>query len=280
MRTFLGTLFLFVLLVGLSAPGCGGSGEGSGMLGFRALWQRAAGGAAGDFPEPGAGFGTELPRAVKTVRLLFESETGFRCCVAFDPRGAPTDPATGERFVVLSPLPVGPATLHVSGFPSGFAPTEREIRETCPLEPGALGRSCSLTQVTAPSFSSDPRGVTVVAGVESDAGDILLHSFPFVIVESLEPPPRSAPSAPFDLRLTVAEALAGVDADSILVEIVESTRLVRTVEIVLDPCSDDSPNVCSPGGELGVDGFHVSAAAARLGRPRSDPASGPGRQSR
>ncbi|HSD11314.1 MAG TPA: hypothetical protein VLF14_10030, partial [Candidatus Binatia bacterium] len=66
--------------------GCGGGGPSggapTGRLNFRVLWQQQRARAERSLPRPHqegeGGFGAELPDAVRTARVIFESD-GFRC---------------------------------------------------------------------------------------------------------------------------------------------------------------------------------------------------------
>src|SRR5437867_963450 len=90
-------------LLAVSACGGGGGGAartsvGTGSVGLQTKWQ-----------QPGGGISAQLPAAVRTVRLVFESQDGYACCVAIHPEDVPPD-ASGNRSVLFDKVPDGPAT--------------------------------------------------------------------------------------------------------------------------------------------------------------------------
>src|SRR5207253_2117360 len=126
-------------LLALSACGGGGGGGGggstssvaSGSVGVQAMWQ-----------QPGGGVSSQLPGAVQTVRLVFESQDGFDCCVAVNPDNVPPD-ATGNRSLLLDSPSSGAATLMLAGFATDFAPAPAGITQTCTTSPAGIGQPCA-----------------------------------------------------------------------------------------------------------------------------------------
>ncbi len=148
---------------------CGGSsGNGSGGLSFRALWQQNA---------PAAAVAPALPASVKTIEILFEADSGFKCCTAIDPTQLPIDAAGGANLT-LSDLPGGGAQLSIFGFPTDFAPAPPGASRICPAVPSNAARACSTTQTASPSYESNPTRVNIIPGQDNDAGDITIFPVP------------------------------------------------------------------------------------------------------
>lgn len=155
----------------LALGGCGGGSSGptgQGSLNLRGQWQPAG---QGQQAADCVGFGAEIPAEVNTLRVLFESSAGLRCCVGVNPRDAAF---TGERLLVLAGLPAGPATVRLSGFASGFAPADG-FTSQCGTRPAQVGRACGPGADDA-RYDSEARSVTIVAGRRADAGDICILS--------------------------------------------------------------------------------------------------------
>ena len=161
------------LLLGLLAA-CGGNGSStgatSGRLGLRAVWQRAVQGNAA--PQ----FSSELPPGIQRVQIVFEAASGsqgtLRCCVKVDP--GHVQQAAGDHLVVVNSLPLGPATITLSGFPTAVAPAPDDITATCSTNPTSAGEPCdrALTPVSdqspvLPTYKSDPLSI-VVTQTEAD----------------------------------------------------------------------------------------------------------------
>ncbi len=212
----------------------------------------------------GGGFGPELPPSVITVRFVFDADDGPDCCVAVDPDAVPIDPASGQRLLVLTDLPSGSATLSVAGFPVDFAPTVDGITRTCTTRPAAAGRACDLDRIQTPSFLSAPQPVTIVPGAQTDAGDILVSSVPFVIAGSLTPAPGAEAANPVGIRCTVVDAASGIDPASIALMVTQDGAPDGDAAPTFDACDDATSNPCSAGGALHVTGFEVARAAEVL----------------
>ena len=78
---------------------------------------------------------------MQTVRLVFESQDGFSCCVAVNPDTVPPD-STGNRSLLLDSLPSGPGTFMLAGFATDFAPAPAGITQTCATTPAGVGQAC------------------------------------------------------------------------------------------------------------------------------------------
>jgi hypothetical protein len=235
---------------GLSSSGSSGPGPGSGGgLGVQAMWELPG----------GTGGSSSLPNAVKIVRVVFESSSGLRCCIAIDPTTVPSDPATGQRVLVLDQLPAGPGTFTLAGFVTDFAPAPDGITEVCPTSPSMIGDACDTTQPATPSFLSDATAVTIVAGTRAQTGNSEIRAFPFVF--DLDPAPGDTVTSPAPITFKAANAAHALNPDSIGLELTEAAfrPLSKRLPVTLIPCDDSGDNTCSNGGELGVTGFRVSS---------------------
>lgn len=260
---------LFALLC---APGCGGGGSsgstgGDGGLNVNVLWEHPQGAAlvatGDDRPRQqsgGGGFGPELPASVQSVRFVFESQSGFRCCVSIDPGAVPVDPGSGQRSVLLPNLPPGSATLQVAGFPTSTAAAPAGNAETCATQPASAGAACAADLAQTPSFASEPQPVTIVQGTRSDAGDILVSALPFVVPGSLSPALNEIAQSPVAVRFTVADAVTGIDRESVGAAVDGD----GSAALDLQPCDDATAAHCSEGGRLEVRGFTVERAPQAL----------------
>jgi parallel beta-helix repeat protein len=248
----------------LGALGCGGgsSGGGGGSLNFRPVWeQRALGsgtGASASAPPaslPRASFGPNLPAAVKTIRIAFDSDAGQRCCLAVDPTLLPIDPVSGRRFLVLSQLPGGGATVSLAGFAADFAPTADAV-EACPTDPPGAGQACDPSRVAAPSFQSDAHRVNVVSGIQTEAGDIPVFAIPFIL--DLSPDVGATATNPVAVTFTVVDAATGIDQQSVSVAVTQNDQSAPAAPLTLTPCDDTTGSPCSAAGALRVSGFRVA----------------------
>jgi len=257
----------FVVIAGvLGALGCGGSssGSGGGSLNFRPVWEQrgVAGGtsaaASGETTSVTRGsFGVDLPGAVKTVRISFDSDAGLHCCLAVDPTTLPIDPGTGRRFLVLDQLPTGGATVALAGFAVNFAPIANEVA-ACPTDPAGSGQACDPTRIAPASFLSDPQRVNIAGGTETNAGDIPVFAVPFVF--NLNPDVGSNTVNPVTATFTVADAASGIDSQSVSYDIAQASSATLT----LTACDDATNTKCSSGGALHVAGLKVVRQAQAL----------------
>jgi len=253
----------------LTLFGCGGGGGssgGNGRLNFQATWEQngtaAASSAtvAGDRAQAAHGsFGPTLPASVTTVRIIFSSAGGRRCCLAVNPATLPRDPATGRGVLVLAALPAGAATVTLAGFATGFAPADGTITDACPTEPAGAGQPCDTEQPATPSFLSDPHPVTIVDGLETNAGEIEAFAVPFLL--SLNPDVGSTRPSPVTITATVVDAVTGVDGPSVAIDVSQSGRPAGGSSLTVSSCNDATANTCSPGGALGVKGVRVTRGA-------------------
>ena len=246
-------------LVLLSVSGCGGGGGGSsggggggsvGGLGVQAAWQ-----------QPGGGTSTNLPNAVKTVRVVFRSAE-LQCCLAVDPAKVPINPATGERLLLLDNLPTGPATFMLAGYATDFAPAPPGVTAQCPTSPPGVGQACDPTHDAAPAFQSEDTPVAIIAGARAAAGQVPIAGTPFVF--DLNPAADGAAANPVSFMFAVADAVTPVDANSIVLEVTPTGGPSRSIPVILRPCADGSATPCSPGGTMQVTGFLVSTAPQLL----------------
>lgn len=250
------------VVVILAVAGCSGGGNtgderGTATLHFRALWERPGAGGGGS-TGGGGGFDTEIPPSVRTARVVFRS-AGFECCVAFDPR---SPIFAGRRLLVLTDLPTGDATVTLSGFATDFAPDDG-VAAQCSTSPAEAGLPCS-TRDADPSFASEPQPVVVVANTRSDAGEIRVFSRPFVVPGSLSPAAGSTVPRPARVNFVIADAVSGIDEDSVEVTARQGDAAPQELETALAPCDDDGEAACSDDGSLEVSGFAASTDAGQL----------------
>jgi hypothetical protein len=236
----------------LTLWGCGGGGGsgsgGAGSLNVHPVW-----------PQPGGGESTALlPAAAQTVRITFDSEAGFQCCLAVDPTTVPIDPLSGLRLLVLDQLPPGPATFTLTAFATDFAPARDGVIALCATSPPGVGRACDATRPdnNASFQQSQPQPVTIVAGTRPPAIDLGMVSYPFVF--DLQPPPNDSAASPVPVAFTAADAVTGVDGNSIEVWFRALTKRppeTKQVAVKLNSCDDKTASPCSEQGYLQVMGF-------------------------
>jgi len=235
----------------LTLWGCGGgSGSGgAGSLDVQPVW-----------PQPGGGESTaQLPAAVQTVRVTFDSEAGLQCCLAINPTTVPIDPASGLRLLVLDQLPPGPATFTLTAFATDFAPAADGVTQICPTSPPGVGQACDATRPASPAFQSQSQPVTIVAGTRTQAIDIGLVAWPFVF--DLQPPPGDSAASPVPVAFTIADAVTGIDGSTIEVSF---RSLSKRVAVTLSPCDDNTASLCSQQGHLQVMGFRAVSTPVPL----------------
>jgi hypothetical protein len=210
----------------------------------------------GGFPPDG------VPDSVKTLRVVFEGEDGYRCCVAVDPLAAPQDPTTNRRFIEIDRPPAGEAILRIDGFPTDFVPTINGITEVCPMIPPAVVKGpCEQGRIWPPSFRSRPKRVVVPSSGRGDAGKIELPAVPFLV--DFQPPQDAVIDSPVSFTFTIADAISGIDESSVQLDVIDGNN---STPIALDlvACDDEEPMTCSPNGELAVMGFKVQSASVPL----------------
>ncbi len=206
-------------------------------------------------------FGAELPAAARTIRIEFASDSGQRCCLAVDPAQLPTDPVSGRPFLVLGDVPGGGAAVTLAAFAVDFAPTDTAA-DSCRTEPLGVGQPCDTSRLATPTFLSDPHRVNIVSGIENNAGDIPVFAVPFLL--NLSPGVDSSVITPVSITFTVADAAAGVDGQSVAVEVAQDGQSTGNAALTLTPCDDAGSTLCSAGGQLGVTGFQVTRTAQTL----------------
>ena len=255
----------------LAATGCGGGGSSSatpasgfGQLSARAVWQRVdrepTGSAQLSGTVPSAGFGSELPAAVRTVRIDFAPAEGPGCCVAIDPDRIQVDPSTGRRRVVLQEIPVGSGLLTIAGFPGASAAAPDDNQRTCEIIPPGAGSACVANSLETPSFLSSPTAVEVRSGIQVNAGDIEVPAVPFFVTSTLEPRPGSSVGAPVPLGVTVAIATGPLLIEQVTI----ATNPGGPATLAISPCDDRSTPQCSPGGSLDVRGLRAVGRSANI----------------
>ncbi len=255
--------------------GCGGGGGSSGSapggsLNLRALWQQPSGGgaaAAADGISQAAaqtgGFGSPIPAAVQTVRVLYYQSASQQCCIALDPRSSYFASQGAQRQLVLDQLPPGSASVTVSGFATDFAPADG-ITETCDTDPAGVGTSCDTSQPATPSFQSAPQSVTIEAGAQGDAGDILIPAVPFVL--NPNPTPNASLVSPVPISFTLAiakvQGVTGINCASIRASITPGSPNLALSTSACDDANIEVP--CSPNGSLNLTGCQAATGRQPL----------------
>ena len=255
-------------VLGLNAcGGSSGSGGGGGSLNLRPVWEQHGSTRALSVTRPAGApvsvvsgsFGQTIPPAVTTVRIVFAADAGRSCCLAIDPTRLPIDPVTGRGFLLLDQLPIGGATVTLAGFATDFAPAEDGITDACPTDPAGTGAQCDTSRLATPSFESDAQRVTILQGTETNAGDIPVFALPFVLDTS--PAPGDVVVNPVSITFTVADAVSGIDGQSITLGTVQNGVPVASGPLTTSACNDAAAAICSPNGRLGLTGFKVVAGA-------------------
>jgi len=214
---------------------------------------------------PEGGFPNGVPESVKTLRIVFDSDK-FKCCVAIDPLGAPQDPSAIQRFIELNQPPSGQATLYIDGFATDFVPAINGITDTCEILPQTTVRGpCDPLRPTTPSFRGNPTRVVVPASGRGDAGDIPFLAVPFLV--DLEPPADAERMSPVRFAFTVADAVSGIDLDSVRLDVTGSDGTPLTVHLDLEACADAGVKTCSAGGALMVSGYKAESEPVLLSGP-------------
>jgi hypothetical protein len=247
------------LLAVLGQYACGGGGGGS---------SGTAGGGGIEWPSRGETPSSSLPPAVVTGRVVFESASGESCCVAVDPSLLSGSAERG--LAILNDLPIGPATVTVAGFTTDFAPTVDGIATTCTTSPAGAAQPCDPQRVAAPAFESAPISVDILAGVQTNLPPVQMDALPFLF--DFSPAQNASAPAPVQFALTVVDAVTGIRADSVALEVSFSApedgspfrALTKRVPLDLTACADGSGDPCSPGGTLELAGFHADGTAPEL----------------
>lgn len=232
------------------------------------------------WPDREGGMSTALPPVVQRGRVVFESESGEACCVALDPTLLSGD--NGPGLAVLDDLPPGPATVTVSGFATDFAPGVPGITTTCSAFPATAASPCDPVQVAPAAFASDPMSVNILAGVQTNLGEVAMKALPFLL--DFNPIQDEITMEPVGFDFTVVDAVTGVRSTSVGLEVrfeVEDTvvvtpttsrtperpsfRLVsKRIPIQLSACADNSATPCSQQEGLGLVGFTATGQGVNM----------------
>lgn len=222
-------------------------------------------------PTPG-GSPSILPPICKTGRVVFSSATGEQCCVAVDPALLPPKATPANPGLILTDLPIGPATITIDGFTEAFAPLPPGITLTCRTVNTTGVAPCDATRSAAPAYGSDPSPVTIVGGVRVNLGAVDVVSLPFVL-DDYRPPQNSTVPTPVDMAFTVVDQTTGVARDSVELQITLAVPqgeppvfrpVTKRVQLELVACQDGGARPCSPVGDLELAGFHARGVSEYL----------------
>ena len=215
------------------------------------------GGTPGSSPTPGDSTSV-LPDIVETGRVVFRSQSGVTCCIAVDPALLPRDPQPGQPSLVLIDLPIGPATVTISGYVEDFAPGPADATTTCNTLNTSGVASCDLSRQASPAYESAPKSVTILPGVRVNLGEIEVVALPFLL--EYAPPQGGAAQSPVAIRFTVVDAETGIEGSSIALEVTFDAAqppVTERIPLTLAACADASDEPCSPRGSLGGAGFRA-----------------------
>lgn len=203
-----------------------------------------------------------IPDSLGTIRLIYEADSGYRCCVAVDPDAVPMASDGAQRLVVLDGLPPGAGFLGVAGFAGDFAPTLGTISQTCMVVPATAARGpCDADRVAAPSFRNEPERVVIPISGRIDAGSPLT-SVPFVA--EAQPSHQSTAVNPVELSFALVDARDVIDPTSLQVVVSGSGSVVDLgARVTLLPCSDRAAGAtpCTRAERLDVEGFRALVTA-------------------
>jgi hypothetical protein len=222
------------------------------------------------WPDRGGGSSPGLPPSVVTGRIVFQSDSGEACCVAVDPSLlSPTEP--GQALLILDDLPPGRATVVVSGFSTDFAPAPPDIPVTCKTVPPTAAMPCDPVRIASPAFESAPLVVNIVAGAQTNLGEVDIVSLPFLAAFS--PVQNEVVTPPFRFDFTVVDAVTGIRAESVAVEVTFQVAegeppvfrpITKRVPIDLSACADGTEAPCSTEGDFDLVGFKAGGNAPAL----------------
>jgi hypothetical protein len=219
-----------------------------------------------------AGTPSVLPPIVKTGRVVFRSASGFACCVATDPALLPPDPKPGQPSLVLTNLPIGPATVVIDGYVEDFAPAPAGVVDTCATINTTGVKPCDPTRQASSAFDSDPLNVNIVGGVRVNLGAVDVSALPFVLPGFL-PPQNSTVPLPIEFLFTVVDAATGIEEESVALDITLDVpegeppvfrSLTKRVPLELFACRDGGNNPCGPQGDDNLAGFEAQSNAEYL----------------
>jgi hypothetical protein len=252
---------LFAALLGLYGCGGGGSSSGGGSGGMNEI----------TWPVRGGGMTSELPPALKTGQVVFESATES-CCVAVNPSLLSGSAQSG--LAILNDLPAGPATVTVAGYTTDFAPAIPDITKTCSTVPASAAMPCDPTRVAAPAFISPVISVNIIAGAQTSVGDVPMSSLPFLF--DFTPAQDSDAPAPVQFALTLTDATTGIAPSTVALEVSFTMpdtsaptgspfrTISKRVALTLAPCNDGTGEPCSAQGNLDLAGFNATGTAPEL----------------
>ncbi|HSP96691.1 MAG TPA: hypothetical protein VL049_05540, partial [Candidatus Dormibacteraeota bacterium] len=211
-----------------------------------------------------------LPDICNIGRVVFRSQTGESCCIAVDPVLLPPKPVPGQPNLVLTNLPLGPATVTIDGYVENFAPLPPDVTATCETLNTSGVRPCDTLDASA-AYGSAPKVITIFGGVRVNLGDVEVAALPFLL--DFTPPQNAEVPVPVDMAFTVVDPETGIAAPSVALDITLNVPqgeppvfrpLTKRVPLQLDPCKDSSGQPCSTGDDLGVTGFMARAVAEYL----------------
>ncbi|HSP99276.1 MAG TPA: hypothetical protein VL049_18810 [Candidatus Dormibacteraeota bacterium] len=222
-------------------------------------------------PTPGSGGPSILPDICKIGRVVFRSESGESCCIAADPALLPPKPQPGQPSLVLTNLPIGPATVTIDGYVEDFAPLPPDVTATCETLNTSGVRPCDPVLDASAAYGSDPKAITIFGGVRVNLGDVEVVALPFLL--DFTPPQNSEVPLPVNLGFTVVDGQTGIARPSVALDITLNVPqgdppvfrpLTKRVPVALDPCLDGSGRPCSPQGDLKLAGFKATGMAEYL----------------
>lgn len=220
-----------------------------------------------------------LPPICTTGRVVFSSSNGEQCCVAVAPALLPPRATPDQPGLVLTDLPIGPATVTIAGYSGEFAPAPPGITNTCKTLNTSGVAPCDPTRNASPAYESDPLGVTIAGGAQVNLGTVDVIARPFVL--DYVPPQNTEVPQPLDLAFTVVDAATGIAPDSVGLEITLAVpqgdppvlrTITQRVPLELIACRDGSGRPCSPDGSLDLSGYTARGVAEDLSHLPAGPA--------
>jgi hypothetical protein len=211
-----------------------------------------------------------LPDICNIGRVVFRSHNGEKCCIAADPVLLPPKPQPGQPILVLTDLPIGPATVTIDGYVENFAPLPEDVTATCKTLNTSGVRPCDTLDASA-AYGSAPKAITIFGGVRVNLGDIVVSALPFLL--DIAPPQNAEVEVPVDMTFTVVDPETGIAAPSVALDITLDVPqgeppvfhpITKRVPIHLDPCKDGGDAPCSREDNLNVTGFKAQAVAEYL----------------
>ena len=166
-------------------------------------------------------------------------------------------------MLVLDDLPIGPATVTISGYIQGFAPAPADVTTTCKTVNTSGVAPCDPSRLASPAYESAPKAVTILPGTRVNLGDVDIFALPFLL--DYVPPQDSQAQSPLALRFTVVDADTGIAASSVALDVTfEAAQppAPQRLPLTLLACADGGDEPCSAQGSLGVSGFKAQATVA------------------